>query len=138
MSQTYDSIDEGLQQWIAEQRMFFVATAPLSPDGHVNCSPKGGDTLRVLGPRELAYLEGGGSGIETVAHLRENGRMVIMICAFSGSPRIVRFHGKGSVVLPDDPGFSALLERFPPTVTVRSIIRLAVERALQEPKSTRS
>ncbi len=128
MAQTYDSIDEQLKQWVSEQRMFFVGTAPLSATGHVNCSPKGGDTLRVLGPQELAYLEGGGSGIETVAHLRENGRMVIMLCAFSGAPRIVRFHGKGSVVLPDDPEFPALLERFPSAVTVRSVIRLAVER----------
>jgi len=128
MGQSYDAIDDALQQWLTEQRIFFVGTAPLSAAGHINCSPKGGDTLRVLGPRELAYLEGGGSGIETVAHLRENGRMVIMVCAFSGSPRIVRFHGKGSVVLPDDPGFGALLALFPPTVTVRSIIRLAVER----------
>jgi hypothetical protein len=83
---------------------------------------------RSLGPRELAYVEGGGSGIETVSHLRENGRMVIMFCAFSGPPRIVRLHGRGSVMLPDHPQFPALLDRFPPAVTVRSIIRLDVER----------
>jgi hypothetical protein len=70
-----------LAQWVALQRLFFVATAPMSATGHVNCSPKGGDTLRVLGPRDVAYLDGAGSGIETVSHLRENGWMVLMFCA---------------------------------------------------------
>ena len=76
--------------------MFFVGTAPLDADGHVNVSPKGPiDSLRVMGPTTLAYLDLVGSGAETIAHLRENGRIVIMLCAFSGPPRILRLHGRG-------------------------------------------
>jgi hypothetical protein len=128
LGKVFDAIDHGLAQWIAQQHLFFVATAPLSATGHVNCSPKGGDTLRVLGPREVAYLDGAGSGIETVAHLRENGRMVLMFCAFDGPPRIVRLHGTGSVIIPGHSDFGDLLAHFAPFPTVRAIIRLAVER----------
>ncbi len=128
MAKTFAKIDDALAQWIAKQHLYFVASAPLSAEGHVNCSPKGGDTLRVLGPKEVAYLDGAGSGIETVAHLRENGRLVLMFCAFEGAPRIVRLHGRGSVVLPGAADFEALLAKFPPTLTVRAIIRLAVTR----------
>ena len=103
-------IDERLERWIAAQTMFFVGTAPLDPDGHVNVSPKGPiGALRVLGPSRVAYLDLVGSGAETVAHLRENGRIVIMLCAFDGPPRIVRLHGRGSVVQAGDPGFDELL-----------------------------
>ena len=91
MARTYDEIDEHMRDWIARQPMFFVGTAPLAGDGHVNVSPKGpGGTLRVLGPRRVAYLDIAGSGAETIAHLRENGRIVVMLCAFEGPPRIVR------------------------------------------------
>lgn len=128
MGSTFTTIDDKLRSWIAEQHLFFVATAPLSASGHVNCSPKGGKTLRVLGPNAVAYLDGGGSGIETVSHLRENGRLVIMFCAFDGAPRIVRLHGRGTVIVPADPLFSRLLADFPPYPTVRSIVHLAVER----------
>src|ERR671937_3173431 len=90
--------------------MFFVATAPLAADGHVNVSPKGPiGTLRVLGPRTVAYLDTVGSGAETIAHLRENGRIVVMLCAFDGPPRILRLHGRGEAVTPGDPGFDDLL-----------------------------
>jgi Pyridoxamine 5'-phosphate oxidase len=110
MGNVFDGIDERLERWIATQSMFFVGTAPLDPDGHVNVSPKGPiDSLRVLGPRTVAYLDHVGSGAETVAHLRENGRIVIMLCAFEGPPRIVRLHGCGSVVAASDSRFEGLV-----------------------------
>ena len=95
MGKVYDEITPELRDWLSGQRLFFVATAPLSGRGHINCSPKGGDTFSVLGPREVAYADLTGSGIETVAHLRENGRIVLMFCAFEGGPKIVRLHGRG-------------------------------------------
>ncbi len=111
MARVYDDITDHLRDWVAGQSMFFVGTAPLSHDGHVNVSPKGPiGSLRVLGPRQVAYLDIAGSGSETIAHLRENGRIVVMLCAFSGPPRIVRFHGRGDVVLPAEPRFEALLQ----------------------------
>lgn len=122
-------IDAKLKAWTEKQPMFFVATAPADVNGHVNCSPKGRDTLRVVGPSELVYLDMGGSGIETVAHLRENQRIVIMLCAFEGPPRIVRFHGRGEPVFPGDPRFAGLLEKFPPPpAPPRSFIRIDVTR----------
>jgi hypothetical protein len=108
--------------------MFFVATAPLGGDGHVNVSPKGGDTLRVLDERTVAYLDLTGSGVETIAHLRENGRITLMVCAFSGPPQIVRVFGRGDVVLPADEGFAELAQRFPDLPGVRAVIRVTVER----------
>ncbi len=110
MGQVYDTIDEHLERWIGKQAMFFVGTAPLDADGHVNVSPKGPiDSLRVTGPTRLAYLDFVGSGAETIAHLRENGRIVVMLCAFSGPPRILRLHGRGEVVLAGDERFDELI-----------------------------
>ncbi len=110
MGRLYDEIDEHLAGWIAGQALFFVGSAPLASDGHVNVSPKGPiGSLRVLGPREVAYLDIAGSGAETIAHLRENGRIVVMLCAFEGPPRIVRLHGEGSVLLPGEQEFETLL-----------------------------
>ncbi len=110
MGRTYEQIDEHMREWIARQPMFFVASAPLAEDGHVNVSPKGpGGSLRVLGPHRIAYLDIVGSGAETIAHLRENGRIVVMFCAVEGPPRIVRLHGRGEVVLPGDGRSEALL-----------------------------
>jgi predicted pyridoxine 5'-phosphate oxidase superfamily flavin-nucleotide-binding protein len=125
MGKIFDSIDDRLQAWIARQRMFFVGTAP-SEGGHVNVSPKGPiETLRVLDERTVAYLDLVGSGAETIAHLRENGRIVIMLCAFEGGPRIVRLHGTGEV-LDDDaiefPASTALPAQH------RSVIRVDVDR----------
>ena len=131
MAKQYDELDDTLRGWIAAQPMFFVATAPLSADGHVNVSPKGmAGTFAVLGPRQVGYLDFFGSGIETVAHLRENARIVVMFCAFSGAPRIVRLHGRGSVVLPDDAAFPALRTRFAKSRDkgVRSIITVDLDR----------
>ena len=95
MGKVYDAIDDKLAAFIAKQKMFFVATAPLSGDGHVNVSPKGYDAFRILSPKQVAYADLGGSGIETVAHACENGRITIMFCAFEGAPRIVRVYGRG-------------------------------------------
>jgi hypothetical protein len=111
MAKTFEEVDETLRRWVARQRMFFVGTAPLDGDGHVNVSPKGPiGTLRVLGPRRIAYLDYSGSGAETLAHVRENGRIVVMLCAFEGPPKIVRFHGTGEIVFPHDERFGELLE----------------------------
>ncbi len=109
MGKVFDGIDEHLSGWIAQQALFFVGTAPLASGGHVNVSPKGPiGTLRVLDEGTVAYLDMVGSGAETIAHLRENGRIVIMLCAFSGPPRIVRLHGRGEIVLAADERFAAL------------------------------
>ena len=111
MGKTFDAIDEHLETWIAKQALFFVGTAPLDADGHVNVSPKGPiDSLRVMGPTTVAYLDVVGSGAETIAHLRENGRIVVMLCAFSGPPRILRLHGRGEIVLAGEERFDDLLE----------------------------
>jgi hypothetical protein len=112
VSKVFDAIDEQLSDWIAKQSMFFVGTAPLDGDGHVNVSPKGPiGSLRVLDEHTVAYMDLTGSGAETIAHLRENGRIVVMLCAFDGPPRILRLHGRGEVVLPGDDRFAELLER---------------------------
>jgi hypothetical protein len=130
MGKVFDTIDEKLVDWIEAQHLFFVASAPLAEDGHVNVSPKGDlRWFRVLGPREVAYLDFVGSGAETIAHARENARIVVMFCAFDGPPRIVRLHGRASVVLPGAQGFDELLARFePPEHALRSLIRVDVER----------
>ena len=131
MGRTFEVIDQGLAEWLVAQPVFFVSTAPLSADGLVNCSPKGNrDELVVVDERTVAYLDQTGSGVETIAHLRENGRIVIMFCAFAGAPRIVRLHGRGRVILTDDPSFTDLASRFPggSGVGVRSIIVAEVSR----------
>ena len=112
MGKIFDGIDEKLGAWISAQPVFFVATAPLGAGGHLNLSPKGPiGSLRVLDAHTLAYLDVIGSGAETIAHLRENGRIVIMLCAFEGPPRILRLHGRGRVVVPEDGEYEALLAR---------------------------
>ena len=117
MGKVYESIDDKLAGWIGRQRLFFVATAP-SDGGHVNVSPKGPiDTLTVVDGRTVEYVDHVGSGAETAAHLRENGRICVMLCAFEGPPRIVRLHGRGEVVPAPDPGDG-----------VRAVVRIHVER----------
>ena len=112
MARVYEGIDERQREWIGAQALFFVGTAPLDGDGHVNISPKGPiGSLRVLDEHTVAYLDIVGSGAETIAHLRENGRIVVMLCAFAGPPRILRLHGRGTVHRPGEPSFEALLER---------------------------
>jgi hypothetical protein len=130
MGKRYEEIDERMREFVAAQRLFFVGTAPSGDDGHVNCSPKGRDTFRVLGPTTVAYVDYTGSGVETIAHLRQNGRIVVMFCAFEGPPRIVRFHGRGEAVEPDQPGFDALAGHFSPlpALGLRAIVRIEVTR----------
>lgn len=138
MGRTASAIDERTAAFVEAQPVFFVATAPLSADGHVNCSPKGNrGELVVLDERRAAYLDQTGSGVETIAHLRENGRLVLMVCAFTGPPRIVRLHGRGEAVVPTDPRFPDLIARFPRLADqppdqappgVRAVILLSVDR----------
>ena len=113
MGQVYDHITDHQRDWIAQQALFFIGTAPLSEDGHVNVSPKGPiGSLRVLDDHTVAYLDVYGSGSETIGHLRENGRIVVMLCAFEGPPRILRLHGRGEVLRYDDPRFTALYVQY--------------------------
>ena len=113
MGRIYERIDEHQRGWIAKQSMFFVGTAPVGEEGHINVSPKGPiGSLQVLDDFTVAYLDIVGSGAETIAHLRDNGRIVVMLCAFQGPPRIVRLHGRGKIVWPDDPRFAELLDGF--------------------------
>jgi hypothetical protein len=113
MGKLYDRIDGRLRRFIDQQKIFFVGTAPLAGDGHINISPKGrSGTWAVLDERTVAYLDFGGSHAETIAHLRENGRIVLMWCAFTGPPNIVRVHGTGEPVYRDDPRFGELLPHF--------------------------
>jgi hypothetical protein len=128
MGKLYESITDHLRAWIAEQPVFFVATAPLSDSGRINCSPKGGDTFRILSPNEVAYQDYVGSGAETVAHLRENKRIVIMFCAFQGPPKILRLHGHGEVFGIDHPRYAELSSQFAPHPSARSIIRVRIDR----------
>ena len=128
MSNQRENIGAELAAWIARQRVFFVATAPLAAGGHVNASPKGGESFRVLGPLEVAYQDYTGSGAETAAHVRENGRIVIMFCAFEGPPKIVRLHGHGTVVTVGQPRFAELAKLFPAHAGTRALIHVAVQR----------
>ena len=128
MGKIKSEIDDTMRRFVERQHVFFVATAPASIEGHVNCSPKGLDSLRILGPTTVAYLDYAGSGAETIAHVRENGRIEIMLCAFEGAPKIVRFHGRGEVVMPEDAEFGQLIAKFAPGPGVRSIIRVDVNR----------
>jgi hypothetical protein len=132
MGRLYETLTPDLVAWIERQHLFFTATAP-GDSGHVNCSPKGLDTLRILDPLTVAYLDLTGSGVETIAHLRDNGRIVLMFCAFEGPPKVLRIHGRGSAVQRGDPHFDRLMQYFlplePPLLaSARSVIRMDVER----------
>src|SRR5436190_2144358 len=112
MATLFERIEDAHRDWIAKQALFFVGTAPLGADGHINVSPKGPiGSLRVLDDHTLAYLDAYGSGTETIAHVRENGRIVVMLCAFDGPPRILRLHGRARVLEAGTPDFDALLAR---------------------------
>src|SRR5918997_848067 len=133
MGRVYERIDEHQRKWIAKQSMFFVGTAPSGDDGHVNVSPKGPiGSLRVLDDHTVAYLDIVGSGAETIAHLRENGRICVMLCAFDGPPRILRLHGRGEYLRPDHPEFAELLalgfHEPEAAEAMRAIIRVHVTR----------
>ena len=128
MGRSHEQIDDGLVEWIGRQHLFFVATAPLAADGRVNLSPKGLATFSVLGPTRVAYLDLTGSGVETIAHLRENGRITIMFCAFEGPPRIVRLQGRGHVHAHGTAEFDELAKRFSDRAGRRSVITVDVDR----------
>ncbi len=128
MGKVYERLDDKLVEFIGRQHLFFVGTAPDEPDGHLNVSPKGLDTFRILGPDSVAYLDLTGSGIETVAHLRQNGRVTIMFCAFEGGPLVVRLYGRGRVVEPGDPEWEGLIAHFPGYPGARSVVVVAVDR----------
>ena len=131
MGKRFEEITESMATWLSAQPIFFVATAPLDAQGLINCSPKGNrEEFTVLDARRVAYLDQTGSGVETIAHLRENARVVLMFCAFEGPARIVRLHGKGHAVLRDTADFAEAATSFPGAgaVGVRSIIQVDVER----------
>src|ERR1700744_2915397 len=112
MAKFFDSIAKQHQEFIEKQKMFFVGSAPLSAEGHVNLSPKGIDSFRVLSPNRVAYMDIIGSGNETSAHILENGRITFMFCAFEGPPNILRLYGKGRTILPDDADWNELAHHF--------------------------
>jgi len=128
MAKIYPELDDKLQSFIKAQRMFFIATAPSSATGLINCSPKGLDSLRIIDTKTIAYLDFTGSGIETVAHLKENGQYVLMFCSFEERPLILRLHGTGTVLEKEDEEFDKLLPLFPEMPGVRAIIKLTVKR----------
>lgn len=128
MSDTISHIDEKLAKWIKKQKMFFVATAPLAADGHVNCSPKGLDSFRILDEHTVAYQDLTGSGTETIAHIKENKRIVIMFCALDGPPKIVRLYGEGSFITKADDDFETIQASFKKRKGVRAYIKINVTR----------
>ena len=122
MAKFFESISPNIQEFIRAQHMFFVASAPLDGSGHVNVSPKGQDSFRILSETQVAYMDLTGSGNETSAHVAENGRITIMFCAFEDAPNIVRLFGKGRVVLPIHAEWGALIANFTPQLGTRQII----------------
>jgi hypothetical protein len=128
VAKVHDTITEQLQAFIAQQHMFFVATAPLAADGHVNLSPKGTDCFRVLSPTRVCYLDMVGSGNETSAHLLENGRITFMFCAVAGAPNILRLYGQGATVLPGQPEWDELAAHFTLPTGTRQIIAASITR----------
>ena len=127
MGRTYEALDDSLTDFLRAQHVFFVATAP-STGGHVNVSPKGLDTFVVVDPRTVAYLDLTGSGVETIAHVQQNGRITLLFCAFEGPPRIVRLCGRGSVIPVGTSEFDRLATRFPTYMNARAVIEVALDR----------
>lgn len=128
MAKLFDCITEELQEFIAAQHIFFVGTAPLSSTGHVNLSPKGLESFRILSPHRVGYLDLTGSGNETSAHLQENGRITFMFCAFAEPPSILRLYGQGYTILPSSPNWDSLYSLFPQIPGTRQIIVADIER----------
>jgi hypothetical protein len=128
MAQTFEKIPGEFIPWVEEQPVFFVATAPADPATHVNVSPRGLDTFRVLGANRVAWLDLTGSGVETIAHLKADGRITLMFCAFEGTPRIVRLYGRGKVHEPDDEEHEDLRSLLLDLPGARAIVDVAVER----------
>jgi hypothetical protein len=128
MGKVYSSIQDSHRKFIEAQKMFFVSTAPLDKDGHINLSPKGMDTFRILSPTRVAYLDFVGSGNETSAHTLENGRITIMFCAFHGPPDILRLYGKGHAILPTDKEWPEIAAHFTPHPGTRQVIVADIRR----------
>jgi hypothetical protein len=128
MGKVYDSIQEQHIKFIEKQKMFFVATAPLTEAGHVNLSPKGADCFRVLSPTRVGYMDMIGSGNETSAHTLENGRITFMFCAFDGPPNILRLYGRGRIVLLSDADWPKLAALFHISLSTRQIIVADIHR----------
>lgn len=128
MGKLYAELTPKLIEFISDQKLFFVGTAPLSQEGHVNLSPKGMDSLKVLDSKTVAYLDVTGSGVETISHIKENRRLVFMFCAFDGKPFILRLHGQGSVIETSDDEFPSLRTHFADLPGVRSIVKLDITR----------
>ena len=128
MGKLFEAIDETLRRWIEAQPMWFIATAPLAADGRVNVSPRGGDSFSVLGPHRVGWVDFTGSGVETIAHLRENGRICVMFASFDQRPRIVRLHGRGQVHLPGTADFAEVTALHPSHPGTRSVITVDVDR----------
>lgn len=128
MATVYEQLDDKLIRFIKRQKLFFVATAPLSRDGSVNLSPKGYDSLAILDPKTVAYLDLGGSGVETHAHVRENGRITLMFCAFEGAPSILRIYGEGETVTFAEAGFAEKMAFFPSFERARGVVTVRIRR----------
>ena len=128
MGTVFDEIDDRLAVWISQQPMFFVSTAPLAADGHVNVSPRGLDCFSILDSHRVAWVDLTGSGAETIAHLNENGRVCVMFAGFDERARIVRLHGRGSVVLSGEPVFDEVVAMHPEHLGVRAVIVVDVDR----------
>ncbi|PHR91524.1 MAG: pyridoxamine 5'-phosphate oxidase [Robiginitomaculum sp.] len=128
MGKVFEKLDDKLIAFIKAQKLFFVATAPMMADGHVNMSPKGYDSFAIIDAHTVAYLDLGGSGIETLAHLKDNGRITIMFCAFEGKANILRLYGQGKAVSFGEEGFEELCALFPPEPRVRSVIKINITR----------
>ena len=128
MGKVFDGIDDTLAAWIDKQPMWFVGTAPLAGDGRVNVSPRGHDSFSVLGPHRVGWVDYTGSGVETIAHLRENGRICIMFCSFDHRPRVVRLHGRGHVHLPGAAEYDEVVARHPDHPSTRAVVVVDVDR----------
>jgi hypothetical protein len=128
MGKIFEAITPELKKWIEKQKIFFVATAPLSAEGHINCSPKGLDSFRILDGNTVAYQDLTGSGIETIAHIKENKRIILMFCAFNGPPKIVRLHGIGEAITPEHVDFESLSSQFIFRRGIRAYIRIQLNR----------
>jgi len=126
--QVFPSMNDKHQAFIKAQQIYFVGSAPLSAEGHVNLSPKGVDSFRILSPNRVAYLDLTGSGNETSAHLRENGRITLMFCAFNGAPMILRLYGRGEVAVRDSARWNELIPLFEDYLGARQIIIAEIDR----------
>jgi hypothetical protein len=128
MSTPLPGIDANLSAWLGEQQMFFITSAPLAAEGHINCSPRSADAFRVIDEHHVMWGDRTGSGAETISHLQENGRIVVMFCAFAGKPRIVRMHGRGEVIYPSDLRFAELRGRLAEVPGLRAIMHVSIDR----------